>query len=160
MGDLSDEVVAKFWSKVNKNGPVHPTLGTECWLWMAGVNSKGYGRFVVGPVTGVAHRVAFMLDGRVIPFGLQLDHLCRVRNCVNPAHLEPVTCRENLARSAVALTTINSAKTHCPKGHPYAGENLYIRSGGKRGCRECSRASCRAYSPIRRARIRAAKEAK
>ncbi len=60
-----------------------------------------------------------------IPSGLTLDHLCRVRNCVNPAHLEPVTHRENTLRGD-GVTAINARKTSCHRGHPFAGENLYV----------------------------------
>jgi hypothetical protein len=74
---------------------------------------------------------------------LQIDHLCRVRHCVNPAHMEPVTPRENILRSPVALAAINARKTHCPQGHPLSGANLYRTPQGFRACRECRRKSDR-----------------
>ena len=86
----------------------------------------------------LAHRVAYELQVGPIPVGLQLDHLCRVRSCVNPAHLEPVTSAENTRRGLRAM------KTHCPQGHPYAGENLLIRPTGQRRCRTCHLAGKRA----------------
>ena len=93
------------------------------------------------------HRVAYEAAVGPIPEGLQLDHLCRNTLCTNPAHLEPVTCRENLLRGNT-LQAANAAKTHCPYGHPYAGENLRVRrlkSGGLgRSCRECARVFGRA----------------
>lgn len=73
-----------------------------------------------------------------IPAGLVLDHLCRVRRCCNPAHLEPVTQRENLMRGA-SFVEENALKTACPKGHPLTGRNVvYWR--GHRKCRECDNA--------------------
>lgn len=120
----------RFWAKVNVDG-----LG-GCWLWTASLNKYGYARFKSGfHVTG--HRFAYELLVGPIPKGLQLDHLCRVRHCVNPDHLEPVTNHENLLRG-LTLPAINAAKTHCPQGHPYSGHNLLLRGGG-RGCRECRR---------------------
>ena len=85
----------RFWSKVDKNGP------GGCWLWTASLNNRGYGRF--GP-TGQrklvrAHRWAYEAVVGPIPDGLVIDHLCGVKRCVNPAHLEPVTNFENLRRA-------------------------------------------------------------
>lgn len=80
--------------------------------------------------------------------GLTIDHLCRNPLCVNPDHLEPVTNSENVRRAAAAGAyegngAHHRAKTHCPKGHPYSGENLYRTPSGKRKCRECERATWR-----------------
>jgi hypothetical protein len=86
----------------------------------------------------MAHRWAYEYSIGPIPEHLELDHLCRSRNCVNPEHLEAVTHLENMGRGI----SHQKAKTHCPKGHPYSGENLYVApSNGKRYCRECTRAS-------------------
>jgi hypothetical protein len=74
-----------------------------------------------------------------VPEGLELDHLCRVRGCVNPKHLEPVTHRENLMRGE-SWSAVNARKTHCPEGHPYDETNTYIDGKGRRRCRECARA--------------------
>jgi hypothetical protein len=114
---------------------------TGCWEWTACRNSTGYG------VIGVdshrnrkAHRVSYELMVGPIPAGLQLDHLCRVRHCINPAHLEPVTSRENTMRSPISIAAINAAKTYCSSGrHEYTPENTINRKGGKRSCRECNR---------------------
>jgi hypothetical protein len=118
----------KFWEKVDVRGP------DECWEWRACRNKNGYGR-VNHPhfKTTWAHRVAYLLKVGPIPDGLQLDHLCRNRACVNPAHLEPVTQRVNLQRGELAT------KTHCPQGHPYSGDNLIVRRGA-RECRTCRNA--------------------
>ncbi|KAB2977369.1 HNH endonuclease [Streptomyces sp. SS1-1] len=85
----------------------------------------------------MAHRVAYQEIVGPIPEGLQLDHLCRVRHCVNPAHLEPVTSRENTLRGE-NLVAINAAKTHCKRGHLFDAANTY-RWRNSRICRECRR---------------------
>jgi hypothetical protein len=71
-----------------------------------------------------------------IPDGLHLDHLCKVRNCVRPSHLEAVTPRENVMRSD-GVASLNARKTHCKRGHPFSGRNLYVRPNGERACRKC-----------------------
>ena len=84
--------LVRFWAKVDKTGPVSeyaPILGS-CWLWL-GTKSKGYGQFKVNGVAVKAHRFAYELLRGPILSGLTLDHLCRVRACVNPSHMEPVT---------------------------------------------------------------------
>ena len=108
-----------------------------CWLWTGCVRSDGYGsvRFA-GRVT-YPHRVVYEFIRGPVPEGLTLDHLCRVRHCVNPAHLEAVTHKENCLRGTSPLA-VNAARTHCPRGHAYDEANtLYDR--GKRTCRECNR---------------------
>lgn len=123
----------RFWLKVDKTGE------GGCWVWTAGKFSSGYGAAVVNGRTRPAHRVSYELVVGDVPDGLQLDHLCRNRSCVNPAHLEPVTCRTNLLRGET-LAAANAAKTHCPQGHPYDDVNTYVSPGrGLRHCRECMR---------------------
>lgn len=102
-------VEERFWSKVDKSG--------ECWLWTAGKTGGGYGHFhpaADGPVR--AHRLAYEMVIGPIPEGMQLDHLCRVRHCVNPAHLEPVTNRENALRG-MAPSIIARRTGKCSNGH-------------------------------------------
>lgn len=111
-----------------------------CWIWTGGkFQGSGYGAFWIAPQNRLAHRVAFEMYVGPIPEGAHLDHLCRVRECVNPAHLEPVTPGENLARSPLTLSSINRAKTHCPSGHPYDDRNTYRPPGAPltRQCRTC-----------------------
>ncbi len=91
-----------------------------------------------------AHRVSYELFVDAIPDGLTLDHLCRVRHCVNPSHLEPVTMRENLMRGDTAAAK-NAAKESCPQGHPYSGDNLRITPKGYRVCRTCTRDAMRRH---------------
>lgn len=145
----------RFWSKVNKSGPapaLRPDLG-PCWLWTGAIGTDGYGQFSLDGHLRGAHRVAYEMRHGPIPLGLEPDHLCRVRSCVNDAHLEPVTHAENLRRGAGAKKQL--AKTHCPAGHPYADDNLYVvkRAGRSdaRGCRACNAAAVRRYVEKRKA---------
>ena len=120
--------VCRFWAKVKK--------GSGCWLWL-GIphNSKGYGRITVAGRKWLAHRFAYtFLVGPIDP-GLELDHLCRNTQCVNPAHLDPVTPEEHVRRTDQGAH--NRRKRHCPKGHPYDLENTRW-SGGRRHCRACN----------------------
>ena len=132
-----------------------------CWIWDARLNRNGYGSYMHpdSQKMVVAHRYSYEVAVGPIPPGLQLDHLCRVRNCVNPGHLEPVTQRENLLRGET-ITAKSAGATHCPAGHEYAGGNLYINPKGHRFCRECHRrrvAAARQANPeAMRAQSRAA----
>ncbi len=123
-----------------------------CWLW-TGCRSNGYGQLHWKAKNLPAHRLSYEAFVGPIPAGLQIDHLCRVHACVNPAHLEPVTQRENSRRGVAG--DVNGgrqrAKTHCPQGHPYEGENLFVRKNGKRDCRECSNTNRRKHYALRRA---------
>ena len=112
-------------------------LKTEsCWLWQGKVNNSGYGSFSVDSL--LAHRFAYESWVGPTPEGLHVDHLCRVKLCVNPDHLEAVTPLENCRRKELALG-IGSAKTHCPHGHAYDEENTYHHPTGRRYCRACAR---------------------
>jgi len=120
---------------------------TGCWLWTGAKTDRGYGIIGITTAPGVyemrpAHRVAYEEFIAPIPEGLQLDHLCRVRRCINANHLEPVTCGENLRRGE-GFTGLNFRKTHCKHGHEFTPENTGVaRSGGKvrgRYCKECNR---------------------
>jgi hypothetical protein len=135
--------IDRFFSKVNKEGPVpeyRPDLG-PCWIWNGTVGKDGYGVFSISRnVTRGAHRLSFLIAYGPIHNQLQIDHLCRVRLCVNPNHLEAVTSRVNTLRS-YSVSAKNSQKTHCLKDHEFTEENTYIRVGEKKGrtCRECHR---------------------
>lgn len=95
----------------------------------------GYGTLSVDGRTVLAHRKAWQDRFGPVPNGLQLDHLCRNRACINPEHLEPVTRRENILRG-VSFSAVNARKRHCPKGHPYTDENTYMDRKGRQ-CRLC-----------------------
>ena len=114
-----------------------------CWLWTKAVRPDGYGVFGAAPGRIVyAHRFSYELHRGPIPAGMVLDHLCRVRSCVNPAHLEAVTDRVNILRG-VGMTAINARRTHCPQGHPLDGVTRRYtgRQTHQRYCRRCNRES-------------------
>lgn len=121
----------RFWSKVDKT--------ETCWLWTASLGD-GYGRFRNDGLQDMAHRVAYRLLVGPIPDGLTVDHLCRTRRCVNPAHMELVTSVENVMRGESPHAR-NARKTHCKHGHPFHGDNLVVLKSplGARGCRACNR---------------------
>ena len=125
------------------------TVTDDCWEWTAGRFSLGYGAYELDGKTRLAHRVVYEALVGPIPEGRQLDHLCRVRHCVNPDHLEPVTPRENTVRG-VGPSAQNSRKTHCPQGHPYSGENLYVDPRNRRRCRTCMRQNLRDWQARKR----------
>lgn len=131
----------RFWSRVDKTD--------SCWLW-TGHTNRGYGRACFEGRTVYAHRLSWELTRGPIPDGLSLDHLCRVLNCVNPDHLEPVPHRTNVLRGE-GPTAVNARKARCPKGHPYEGANLRRGRGG-RYCRACAAAK------DRRARLAAGRQ--
>lgn len=131
----------RFWDAVDKDGP------GGCWLWTYTKTPSGYGSFTIGPRSDrrvvLAHRFAYELLVGPVPDGLELDHVkawgCTNRHCVNPAHLEAVTHAENVrrGRSAEATRLRRALQTHCKRGHPLSGENVYRASKGGRGCRAC-----------------------
>lgn len=129
-----DEMVERFWLRVDRRGL------DECWEWQ-GPRTYGYGYFSASrKVTLRAHRFAYKLLVGPIPDGLGLDHLCRNRACVNPAHLEPVTNRVNTLRGTSPVA-VNAQRTRCRRGHPLSGSNLLIERTKRRApwrvCRTC-----------------------
>ena len=129
---------ARFWEKVEKEEGAG-----GCWLWTGGQARGGYGSFKrdqrqFGPGSMVvAHRWAWEAMRGSIPEGMLLDHVCRVRLCVNPEHLRVVTPRVNAVENNRGPAAENARKTHCPHGHEYSPENTYRDKRGRRHCRVC-----------------------
>lgn len=128
---------------------------TGCWLWTGATNGRaGYGLIYVEGKNRLVHRVSY--EEHVGPIEKEtLDHLCRVRRCFNPEHLEPATHRENTLRG-VGLTAQHAKKTHCPQGHLYSGENLIVKKAGDRACRACVCVRNRLYREKNAERLRQA----
>lgn len=121
----------RVWRRVTKTD--------GCWLWDGG-RSDGRGVINVNRRTRYAYRVVYELVVGPIPEGLTLDHLCRNPNCVNPAHLEPVTAWVNTSRTDSWMAQ-RARATHCIHGHEFTPENTYRTGPDKRhrACRECAR---------------------
>jgi hypothetical protein len=124
------DYTARFWSRVEKTD--------SCWLWRGTVNSNGYGVLRVDCVSGskgrliFTHRYAYEQIKGAIPDGLFLDHLCRVRHCCNPNHLEAVTAQINTDRG------LRAKRERCIHGHEMSGDNVYLRPDtGGRQCLAC-----------------------
>lgn len=128
-GKSTKTLEQRFWEKVS------PEPNSGCWLWEGALSAGSYGSLLRHGRMEKAHRVAYEMFVGTIPFGMDLDHLCRNRICCNPAHLEPVTRSENLRRSP--LMDRNSQKTHCKRGHAFTADNTIHRPQGWRSCRTC-----------------------
>lgn len=122
---------AFFWKYAN------PEPNTGCWLWSGAGDEKGYGFVRSRGANYRAHRLAWEILRSPIPDGLTIDHLCKVKCCVNPDHMEVVSSVENTLR-AETWSGRNSRRTACPSGHPYVGDNIKWQEG-RRYCRECQR---------------------
>lgn len=145
--DRSERIVANFWRKVDKNGPepTIPGVVGRCWLWTAATTGENqYGVFCGGggergkngaPRLVPAHRYSYQLHRGNLPVEIDADHKCRVRLCVNPDHLQPLTRRENVL-AGNAPTSINARLTECRRGHPF--DNI-LKKSGWRHCSQCQR---------------------
>lgn len=126
---------------------------TPCWLWKKSLIWSGYAKTWYQGKTVAAHRLSYEVFIGPIPDGLQVDHLCKIKHCVNPEHLEPVTPRTNVMR-ADTVAARNAAKTHCGEGHEYAGDNLLIvQTTGERRCRTCTNETARQYRNRQRGKL-------
>ena len=139
---MSPVQISRFWEKVNKEGSTpsfRPELG-KCWIWTGAIKAEGYGEVGFNYKVLYSHRVSYELLVSPITNGMDLDHLCRVRSCVNPLHLEPVTHKINMERGF----NRNRNKKRCKRGHLLSGINLKIygrrgKTGTRRHCRACQR---------------------
>jgi hypothetical protein len=123
---------------------VIPEPNTGCWIWQLVIDRDGYGRsYSIKRRTPLAHRVSYAAFHGEIPHGFEIDHLCRLRCCVNPDHLEAVTREANHLRSIPFA--INALKKRCSSGHPLSGDNLSVGPTGRRFCRACWRVRTAAY---------------
>lgn len=141
-------LTSRFWEQVNQDGPIpkyYPHLG-PCWLWTGKLDQNGYAnRTTVNGVKDSPHRLAYRALVGPIPDELEIDHLCCVRHCVNPAHMDAVTHALNTERRVIY-------KTHCKSGHPLSGDNLRIDPRtGTRHCRICNAQRQRELHAKRRA---------
>ncbi len=119
----------------------------DCWVWKGGADR--YGRIGALGRKWRTHQLAYILLVDDIPGGLQIDHLCRNRLCVNPDHLEAVPQRINLARG-FGPWAVNKRKTACLRGHDFTADNTYVNQKGERHCRTCQRAHRAAYKRRKR----------
>ena len=133
-GDKSITVVAdaRFWTKVDKDGPVWEAHGTSCWEWTGALTSAGYGTFTQQRRRIYSHRAAYEALVGPIPAGLEIDHLCRNTRCLRPDHLEPVPPRVNKARGDSPSAHFGR-RTCCAHGHEYTPENTRWRRHGRNG---------------------------
>ena len=133
----------RFWDKVQVDE-------SGCWEWTACRLPNGYGQFWHSGRLSLAHRVSYQCLVGPIPDGLELDHLCRTRGCVNPSHLEAVTRNENILRGM--MSTHARGAELCRKGlHRITPENVYVRPSGVRQCLPCMKAGSRAWEAVNRA---------
>jgi hypothetical protein len=111
-----------------------------CWIWIGSEHNAGYGCLKLGRKYILAHRILYEMFFGAIPEDKEIDHLCRVRKCVNPFHLEAVSHRENVLRGK-SLQAENARKTQCKRGHPLSGDNVvYFKNRPtERQCRICVR---------------------
>jgi len=144
---MKQTIIEKF------NARISPEPMSGCWLWTGLINSSGYGWIKINDIKKygkhgtykLAHRISYELFKGVIPEGLEIDHLCRVRSCVNPDHLEAVTHVENCYRTP--------RKSHCKQGHPLDEKNTLLANyhgWNIRRCKTCLKLRMRIYRSKRK----------
>jgi HNH endonuclease len=131
----SAEALQKLWGRMDGKFVVRER---GCWEWIGAKTEKGYGYMAKTGTTKYAHRISYWFHLGEIPDGLQPDHVCRNRACINPSHLEPVTSGENTRRGSSVAVKLSIRS--CAKGHPFDGRNTGIRGAtGHRYCKQCHR---------------------
>lgn len=129
-----------------------------CHVWNGARNKKGYGQIRVGGKQVGVHIVSYKFHVGPIKKGKEIDHTCDNPPCMNPTHLKQVTHKQNILRSATAHAAVNARKTHCPRNHPYSGDNLMFTTNGGRLCRICELERQRGVKRRQRERLRASQE--
>ncbi len=127
------------------------TMESGCWVWTGKIAKNGYGCVTFDYKSMGAHKFFYEQTKGAVPKGLHLDHLCRNKACVNPDHLEPVTCRTNTVERGRGPSAINARKVVCLRGHPLSGDNVYLTKKGQRYCKTCSRARGKEHLARKRA---------
>lgn len=144
--------------KLNSRGTIEERLdrysiyepNSGCRLWTGALSNRTYSSIWHLGRMRKAHVVCYEIEVGPVPPGLELDHLCRTKICIESGHLEPVTRSVNLARSP--LMNRQAHKTHCPRGHAYEGPNLKLTKRGHRLCRTCQIEATRAWRASRAGR--------
>lgn len=143
MGKYEDKYIKRLYSRFE--------IVNDCWLWSGCLNAQGYGVISVNGKVLRAHRMMYECSIGAIPLNKELDHLCRNPSCINPAHLEPVTHKENVNRGTASIvrTLKKLERLYCKNKHLMFGRNLRITPQGYYRCKTCHRISER----VRRAEL-------
>lgn len=132
--------IVKFISLIPK-----PNKISNCWLWDYSISDHGYGRYKLFGKMRYAHRISYEIYFGKIGKNLEIDHLCRNRNCINPRHMELVSTKENTQRG-LASRKKNFQIKLCKRNHPYFGANIISHKNNKRSCRLCARENWKNYN--------------
>jgi len=131
----------RVYSKIEKT--------KNCWIWKGTINSQGYGVAWFNGKLHRAHRLIYEWERETIPQGMVADHICRIRNCVNPDHIEIITNGANVLRG-VSQSAVNSRKKFCIRGHKFTPENTYSYTRGWRCCKTCFNARNRRVRALKK----------
>lgn len=134
---LNTKILTRLFETIKVSNE-HFYNGSPCWDWQKSLNSDGYGQMQIDFFRAKAHQWMYSLFVENVPKGKEVDHLCKRRNCVNPAHLEAVTHRENVLRGS-SPSARDAAKTHCSNGHLLTVCTVRPSMAGVRWCEPCTR---------------------